>query len=390
MIERISLNNFKSIKHIDFEIHNFSIVVGNNGAGKTNLLKAINLISLLSQGKQIDTALAALQLLPSELLFDSSNNKIGFIIELNVRGRHVKYAFEIIQEFDGAKYTHRVASELLKNGNQDLPILQRAGEKINISPEEGAVSSAIDLTDNQLALSSLTKPLIISETKKILSKIVVDTFEPIRLRQVGLISKVGSEYDLNLAEKLYGLVHRRPTSFNNIEDEAKEIISGLNAITVGSVNEDGNLYVKFKELGMTQEMTFFSASDGNLRSLGILSAILGEPQPSLLLIDEIENSLHPKRIRALVKLLNFISDKENNSIQVVVTTHSPVVLNCVSHPQIRYVYKHGKETKVSSPSKEKAVLKYLERGSEAGVELGDLFEEGELETIYTNPDSNEN
>lgn len=71
-----------------------------------------------------------------------------------------------------------------------------------------------------------------------------------------------------------------------------------------------------------------SLSDGTLRFLGELAALLTAPPGSMLLIEEIENGLHPSRAHLLVELLEHVT--ERRGVQVIATTHSPLVLQNLS------------------------------------------------------------
>ena len=383
MIKRITIENFKSIKKIEIEVPRFAIMVGNNGAGKTNIFKAIKLTALLASGNQIQYCLDRLQLLPKELLFDQTNNKMKFTFELILNERPIKYSFEITQEIIENKYIYRISQEFLSNGNQDQPILQRTGDRIDIYPQQGE-GSVVELANTQLAVSLLRKPDMIALVQQFLSNILVDHLDPLSLREFGSLSKVGSESEKNLAENLYSLINNNQNKYKEIESEAKNMISGLDSINIGKTDQEGRLVVVFKESDFPYDLTFFSASDGNLRTLGILSSILGDPKPNVVFIDEIENSMHPTRIKSIVKLLDYLSEREKSSIQTLLTSHSPVVLNYVNDQNIMYVYKKNGETKIATkPINNKKVLQYLEMYEKEGYTLGDLFDQGILEKIFT-------
>lgn len=71
-----------------------------------------------------------------------------------------------------------------------------------------------------------------------------------------------------------------------------------------------------------------SLSDGTLRFLGELTALLTAPRGSLILIEEIENGLHPARIHLLVELLTGLTAERE--VQILATTHSPAVLGALA------------------------------------------------------------
>ena len=71
-----------------------------------------------------------------------------------------------------------------------------------------------------------------------------------------------------------------------------------------------------------------SASDGTLRFLAILAALLNEHRPRLYVFEEVENGIHPSRLHLLLDLIE--SQTDGGDVQVITTTHSPALLNVVS------------------------------------------------------------
>lgn len=76
-----------------------------------------------------------------------------------------------------------------------------------------------------------------------------------------------------------------------------------------------------------------SLSDGTLRFLGELVAVLTAEPGTVLLVEEIENGLHPQRLHLLVELLETVTAERG--IQVIATTHSPLVLGALSPRALR-------------------------------------------------------
>jgi hypothetical protein len=66
-----------------------------------------------------------------------------------------------------------------------------------------------------------------------------------------------------------------------------------------------------------------SLSDGTLRFAALAAALLGPEPPATLLVEEIENGVHPTRLRLVLELLHQVSQSGQ---QIIVTTHSPLVL----------------------------------------------------------------
>jgi len=91
--------------------------------------------------------------------------------------------------------------------------------------------------------------------------------------------------------------------------------------------ELGDVMIVFVEKG-GRRIPARSLSDGTLRFLGELIALRTAPQGSLLLIEEIENGLHPTRAHLLVEAMEAAT--RTRGIQVIATSHSPMVLNALS------------------------------------------------------------
>jgi predicted ATPase len=82
-----------------------------------------------------------------------------------------------------------------------------------------------------------------------------------------------------------------------------------------------------------REIPARSLSDGTLRFLGQLVALRTAPPGSLLLLEEPENGLHPKRAHLLVEAMDAAT--ATRDVQIIATTHSPFVLNALSAEALR-------------------------------------------------------
>ena len=76
-------------------------------------------------------------------------------------------------------------------------------------------------------------------------------------------------------------------------------------------------------------------SDGTLRFAAIVVALLTIKPNSLLVIEEIDNGLHPSRAKELVKVLKEIS--QERSVDVLCTTHNPVLVSELGNEMIPFI-----------------------------------------------------
>jgi predicted ATPase len=77
-----------------------------------------------------------------------------------------------------------------------------------------------------------------------------------------------------------------------------------------------------------------SASDGTLRFLAILAALFGPSSASFYFIEELENGIHPTRLSLLIELIE--NQTKHRNIQVVATSHSPLVLQFLSEEALEH------------------------------------------------------
>ena len=85
----------------------------------------------------------------------------------------------------------------------------------------------------------------------------------------------------------------------------------------------GLVHLQFVERN-GRRISAYSASDGTLRFLAMLAALLGPNPAGVYFFEEIDNGIHPNRLWLLLELIEKQTAKGN--IQVVATTHSPDLL----------------------------------------------------------------
>jgi predicted ATPase len=81
-------------------------------------------------------------------------------------------------------------------------------------------------------------------------------------------------------------------------------------------------------------------SDGTLRVLSIAAAILSAPKGTLVVIEEIDNDVHPSRAKILLK--NISSAAQQRGLNVLISSHNPALLDAVpdeSVPNVVFCYR---------------------------------------------------
>ncbi|EYF08392.1 Hypothetical protein CAP_3921 [Chondromyces apiculatus DSM 436] len=81
-----------------------------------------------------------------------------------------------------------------------------------------------------------------------------------------------------------------------------------------------------------RKISAHSASEGTLRFLALLAALLDADPTRTYVIEEIDNGIHPTRLHLLVQLIE--QQCRTGGVQVIATTHSPQLLGFLS-PEAR-------------------------------------------------------
>ncbi|WP_426197738.1 AAA family ATPase, partial [Massilia sp. DWR3-1-1] len=109
------------------------------------------------------------------------------------------------------------------------------------------------------------------------------------------------------------------------------------AATVGPFKSDAMLYCEERWLD-NDEVHLIDArgmSDGTLRFLAILTALLTRPRGSLLVIEEVDNGLHPSRATLLLAMLTDVGTLRG--VDVLVTTHNPALLDAMGTAMVPFI-----------------------------------------------------
>jgi hypothetical protein len=161
----------------------------------------------------------------------------------------------------------------------------------------------------------------------------------------------------NLPQVFYRLSAEGRTEYISIV--LREAFGG---VTVEPRSSAGRVFLVIRERGI--ELPPPNIADGLIKALAIASAI--ELRPTMLLIDEVENSLHVKALKVIYDVLNSLE------VPVIIATHSPALVD-MAEPERVFVVSRGDDggTVVEPPYGDLERLK--RRLNELGVSLSDYI-----------------
>lgn len=329
MLKSLAIRQFKAFGDTEtvVPLESFTLIAGQNGAGKTSILQAIELLGALTRGTLSD-ALAMRSWDFLDLVHLKAENSIVSFTAVVERAERT-FTWEL--KLSKRRYVGIHAERVVDDSGQVL--MERDGATMwrydELSGEEvdrvrqSLGSSWLDsiAEDDAARFPQLTA--LAGWARGIRPYVVLD---PLKLREpsAGPSDWLGNHGE-GLAAVLGALA---PEQRGRVLERVKTHYPSLAGVeSVGG--DDAPAELKLVEAWGSQAPLEFSArqvSDGLLRLLA-LAAIqeLDEP-PTLLLIDEIENGVHPRLLRSIVRMLQDLTD---SGIQVLATTHSPVALSFV-------------------------------------------------------------
>ena len=114
--------------------------------------------------------------------------------------------------------------------------------------------------------------------------------------------------------------------------------------------DDGYFDIQVRQYGLLRPLRVSELSDGTLRYLLLVAALLSPDPPSLMVLNEPETSLHPDLLAPLARLIVTAAHRT----QLIIVTHAPVLVEALSFDAEVAMFelsKHLGETVVSGPAR---------------------------------------
>ena len=350
MIRTLTIGSFKAFplapspQTAPIPLSPFTILIGPNGAGKSTILQAIQILGLLVHGT-IREMLDAHQWEYADLPhLRSSTQGIGFSTTIALPDATVRWALGL-----GTRRYPGIATEHITHltAPTEQPIVSREGRTILRISERDQHQERTTLTLPASWLSTLDPkadrkhyPTLISLAewaKRIRAYYFLD---PVALRAPSRIEtdELGAHGD-NLPAFLAHL-GKRPADLARLVKRVKAHYPRL--VDIHPRRRQGRIELEVTEKWNGEQATFNArqVSDGLLRLIAVAAMHEMREPPSVLLIDEIENGLHPRLLGGLVSMLEELT--RSGRTQVIATTHSPLTLNYVSTPDAVLLVTRGK------------------------------------------------
>lgn len=381
---RLRLKNFLGLREIDWSPTGVALVAGPNGAGKTSLLDALQFLANAYRRNVADAA-RTLGGQAFKFVGAPADEPVSLSIEVTLDEHGPQLALPL----DSQAHTFRWELDLDARAGgiedfpaerlyvDDVPLYQRVAlspswrvgdVQIDDDPEAPRRTCLRTLYERRLA------PAVDPFTRFIQSVRVYDAWWLRQLRERGSHDEVDA-YLHATGRNLFSVLRswrseprRYRNQFDWVRAKAREAFFDVfEDLEIAS--ESGFVVARIFPPGFAddQGLPVLRAPDGLLTGLLHLTAVAGARDGSVIALDEMENQLHPHAIRVILSAMRELA--EERDLTIVLTSHSPVVMNEFRHDmESFFVLERG-----VTPGPRR-ITKLHDPGWLAQFSLGDLYE----------------
>lgn len=353
MLKSLHLRDFKSFRDTNLPLAPFTLLIGANASGKSNVREALRFLHGVSRGYTFAEILGekwieggvrvwtgvrggALQVVRAG--GDSFGIGVAFEVHDGSRRHRFDYALGIgLNEdgtavveseslHDGANYVFDTHPDGIARGaSGPMSLKARVRKYGGGHPPDGTFLQDRpiigQLLDNEVATDATRR--VARSALKFLESMTFLDLDPDSARRSSPrgISVLGDRGE-NLSSVLAVICS---------DSTAREVLTAwiraltpMDAVDIAFEEDLNNrvLAVLIEEGDLRTPLT--SASDGTVRFLAMIAALLNPSRPSMIFIEEVENGIHPNRVSLLLELIQ--QSVESERCQVVSTSHSPQLL----------------------------------------------------------------
>lgn len=358
-LKRIEIDNYKSLKGVVVEPTPLAALVGPNAAGKTNFCEALDFLSRVYEWN-LEGAVAAKGgyenicyrdgegLSRDPIRFGVVVEQITLLAPLGKKPVREKAVWEHTFEFEldqTASSLLVTTEDLTYRGPQDSVHLKRRGDhfqSVESSKElDASLKEALlgmELPRGELALSSFSAILLGNIPAPRMVGLRVFQLSALAARSTGspIPDPNLERFGGNLPAVILHLKKHRPKAYDQILVSLQKVLPDVEEL---EVTQARTLALSLQQGG--QSWPVEDLSDGTLQAISTLAAAF-DPRTSVLVLEEPENNVHPWALRGFAEAFREASKTK----QIILTTHSPVMIDQLKPEEIWIVQKPGSVTRI--------------------------------------------
>jgi AAA15 family ATPase/GTPase len=335
MIEKIHIQNFKSIYDLELEVGRVNLFIGENGSGKSNLLEALVFVSagqsnkldnefLVSRGLRVPEP----ELMRSAFDEESKDKEITLSLVINEEKSSFIFQYDKNDAYSSWNMKDSRRKTLEQKIEQQIEHTKQELKQIKKQIEHG-IEQIEQIEQEIQKIQKIQQQIQIMIIESKLTNFLIYSPENTALR---IFEKEGQIQPLGInGEGLLKLLK----VINNYEDksyiqtiiESLQLFDWFEGITILSKENIEN-HVVIKDKYLYREIDQRSANEGFLFILFYITLIVAKETPKAFAIDNIDASLNPKLCTKLMTVICDLAKKYDK--QIFLTTHNPAILDGIN------------------------------------------------------------
>jgi predicted ATPase len=330
MLRELRVSGYRSLRSLELPFEALTVVLGPNGAGKTNLYSALQLLSSAASGT-LAQAMAAQGGLPSALWAGPRRKQESHRIEIFADVTDFAYELQIGNPIPTIGEDRRTSSRFDRDPDVKEERLligkhiaaERKGPSAWSRDQDGKRSAFEQpLWGGESVLSQVIEPQRFPLLAELRARLVrwrfyhsfrTDAEAPARQPQIGVRTPALAHDGRDLAAALATIVEVGDGA--SLQESFARAFPGAELEVVG---QEGRFSFRLHMPGLLRPLEPAESSDGTLRFLYLLAALLSPRPPPFLALNEPETSLHEGMLDALAELISAAARRG----QIFLVTHS--------------------------------------------------------------------
>ena len=352
MLTALAVSNYRSLRNLVLPLQRLNVITGANGSGKSNIYRALRLVAETAQGRVVwslaregglqSTLWAGPEVIsravrrgdypvqgtvrqkPVSLRLGFASEEFGYLIDLGLPPPG-KSAFSLDPEIKRECVWHGqvMRPSTLLSERESCVVRARSDQgewhvvTQSLSPFDTMMTQVAD-PRNTPEMLTLRESI---RAWRFYDHFRTDSDAPARSAQIGTRTPVLANDGVDLAAAIQ--------TIREIGDDAALTAAAEDAFPGSSLNVENNsgwFSMLMQQHGLLRPLSAAELSDGTLRYLLLVAALLTPRPPALMVLNEPETSLHPDLIAPLARLIVQASGRS----QIIVVTHSQPLITALA------------------------------------------------------------
>lgn len=338
MITELEIRNFKAIREGKVRLTPIHLLIGANDTGKTTILEALAAICRSVFRPASESFLGRWQ--GWDLVHKPKSkvvNSRGISLRIFSDSDGVKNLYEVIPEFRNEtvrwQKRHMLKSTRDQQGDRDLGSIEFGSDPIIEIPDELKFSTYDDSGDGLSVIDLVNTCWYLRWNARMLAlPVALNPKRSFRVEQNGFGLATLLDDLLNYDRELFAQLEQQFIDyFPNVRSIALQQQPGYDAAVdrpdeILDLKPAPGKQIVFRMKNADHDLPASQAAEGMLYLLGYLALLHLPHPPRVLLIEEPENGIHPRRVGDIVRILRLLVDKHPET-QIVLTSHSPYLVD---------------------------------------------------------------